>query len=321
MTMRHLLITFLIVQAASKAMAQTPARPADQPRSVTLPLAEFNRLLDLAARAPVQPVAAPMPAVVASADLRITVDRETARGSFNLSGQVLQAGINRVPVLSGATVIDATSGGSPVPLVTDGQTLNALVSGPGPFALTLQWGGPLVFRPGRASFLLPVPQAGAARATIDLPGEQADVRLSAGLITRRSAANGRTIVEATLDPGAATEVWWSMRDSTQAAAAKDVRALAEILTLITLEDSDVRMSALIDVTVTQGELRALDGAAAGRLRAAVDHRQLARRVHAARSAKCCSPWATLPPAATSSSSRWHAPTPAARSRSTPASSA
>ncbi len=257
MTIKTFVITFLIMQAASHAIAQTPARPADLSRSVTLPLAEFNRLIDLASRAPAAPVAAPMPAVVAGADLRITVDRDTARGAFNLSGQVLQAGINRVPLLTGATVIDASSGGSPVPLVTDGPTVQALVSGPGPFALTLQWGGPLVFRPGRASFVLPVPQAGAARATIDLPGEQADVRLSAGLITRRSAANGRTLVEATLDPGSATEVWWSMRDSTQAAQSKDVRALADILTLITLEDSDVRMSALIDVTVTQGELRAL----------------------------------------------------------------
>jgi hypothetical protein len=96
--------------------------------------------------------------------------------------------------------------------VADGQTLNALVAGPGPFALALEWGGPLLFRPGRASFVLPVPQAGAARAQIDLPGEQADVRLSAGLIHRRTVANGRTVVEATLDPGSTTEVWWSMRD-------------------------------------------------------------------------------------------------------------
>ena len=36
------------------------------------------------------------------------------------------------------------------------------------------------------------------------------------------------------------------------------------------------MVALIDVTVAQGELRTLDRAAAGRLRAAPDHRQLAR---------------------------------------------
>ncbi len=159
--------------------------------------------------------------------------------------------------MSGATLIDANAAGRPVPLVADGDALMALIPGPSPFSLALEWGAPLVFRPGRASFVLPVPQAGSARASIDLPGEQADVRLSAGLITRRTVAGGRTIVEATLDPGSATEVWWSMRDSAPVAAARDVRTFAEVMTLVTLSDSDVRMVALIDVTVARGELRTL----------------------------------------------------------------
>jgi len=257
MTMRILFSTLLLSIVTQQVAAQTPVRPLEQPRSVTMTLAEYNRLLDLAARAPVAAAAAPVAAVVSSADLKVLVDRESARGVFTLAGQVLQSGISRVPLISGTTLVDANAGGRPVPLVADGQTLSALIAGPATFALTLEWGGPLVFRPGRGSFVLPVPQAGAARATIDLPGEQADVRLSAGLITRRAVANGRTIVEATLDPGAATEVWWSMRDSAPVAAAKDVRALAEIMTLVTLDEADVRMVALIDVSVTQGELRTL----------------------------------------------------------------
>src|SRR6185436_7026352 len=174
MTMRILITTLAFLLSARHAAAQAPqpVRPVDsaQPsREVTMTLAEYNRLLDLAARAPAAPAAAPVAAVVSSAELRITVDRESARGSFNLAGQVLQSGVSRVPLVSGATLIDATAAGRPVPLVADGQTINALVAGPGPFALALQWGGPLLFRPGRASFVLPVPQAGAARAQIDLP--------------------------------------------------------------------------------------------------------------------------------------------------------
>ena len=92
--------------------------------------------------------------------------------------------------------------------------------------------------------MLPVPPAGTARATIDLPGDQADVHLSSGLVTRRSTADGRTIVEATLDPGSSTEVWWSMRDSAPSAAARELRTLADVMTLVTLGDSDVRMVAL-----------------------------------------------------------------------------
>ena len=112
-------------------------------------------------------------------------------------------------------------------------------------------------RVGPPSLLLPVPPTGTARATIDLPGDQADVRISAGLITKRSTANGRTTVDVTLRPGVATEVWWSMRDSAPIAAAREVRTLADVMTLVTLGDSDVRMVALIDVTVVQGEPRTI----------------------------------------------------------------
>ena len=253
---RTTLLIAMIVSFASIANAQPP-RPAEQPRSVTLTLGEYNRLLDLERRAPAVPASAPVGAALSSATMRITVDGVTARGAFALAGQVLHSGVTRVPLVSGTALIDVTAGGRPVPLITEGQSLQALVAGPGAFTIDAEWGTPLSFTPGRASFRLPVPQSGAARATIDVPGEQADVRLSSGLITARTAANGRTIVEATLDPGAATEVWWSMRDSAPVAAARDLRALADIMTLITLDDSDVRMAALIDVNVTQGELRTM----------------------------------------------------------------
>jgi len=250
------LASVAIAAVASGASAQ-PLVPTTEPRTVTLTLAEYNRLLDLERRAPVIPAAAPVAAVVSSADIKIIVGRENARGTFSLAGQVLRSGVNRVPLVNGATLADVTSGGRPVALVTEGPVLQALIAGPGNFAINAEWGGPISFAPGRASFVIPVPHAGAARATIEFPGEQADVRLSRGLITGRTTANGRTIVDVALDPGSSTEVWWSMRDSAPVAAAKDLRALAELMTLITLDDSDVRMAALIDVTVTQGELRTM----------------------------------------------------------------
>jgi hypothetical protein len=222
---------------------------------VTLSLTEYNRLIDLASRASQGALVAPVAAVLASAHLRVRVERDTARGVFAVVGDALRPGMSRVSLLSGATLIDANAGGRPLPLIADGNAHTALIPGPGPFSLSLEWGAPLQFTPGRASFVLPVPQAGTARATFDLPGDQADVRLSSGLITGKSILDGRTIVEATLDPGSSTEVWWSMRDSAPAAAARELRTLAEVMTLITIGDSDVRMVALIDVSVVQGELR------------------------------------------------------------------
>ena len=251
------MVAAVLVSFAHAVAAQTPPRPNESPRAVTLSLTEYNRLIDLASRPPQSPAIAPVAAVLASAALRVRVERETARGVFTLTGEVLRSGLNRVSLLSGATLVDASAAGRPLPLLVEGTAHTALLPGPGPFALTLEWGAPLTFAPGRASFVLPVPPAGTARVTIDLPGEQAGVHLSAGLITRQATVDGRTMVEATLPPGSSTEVWWSMRDSAPAAAARDVRMLAEVMTLVTLGDSDVRMVALVDVTVVQGEPRTI----------------------------------------------------------------
>ncbi len=256
-------VTIACLQLAASAQAQPPVRTTevgrtDPPRSVTLSLAEYNRLIDLANR-PSQGVAlAPLAATLASADLRVRVERETVHGTFSLAGDVLRPGVNRVPLISGATLIEGTASGRPLPLTAEGPLHTALLPGPGPFALTLEWGAPLTFAPGRASFTLPVPPAGTVRATIDVPGDQADVHISSGLVTKRATANGRTTVDVTLRPGAATDVWWSMRDSAPVAAAREVRMLAEVMTLVTLGDSDVRMVALVDLTVVQGEPRAIE---------------------------------------------------------------
>jgi len=259
---RFVFVGVALLFTSDPAAAQ-PARPGEPPRSdpartVTLSLTEYNRLVDLAGRPAPPTTAPPVSAVLASADLRVRVDRDTVHGVFNLAGDVLRSGITRVPLIAGATIIEANADGRPVPLAIDGGAHTALLPGPAPFAVTLEWGAPLAFAPGRASFSMPVPPAGAARATIDIPGEQADIHLSAGIITRRTVAAGRTVVEAALRPGTPAEVWWSMRDSTPVAAAREVRMLADVFTLVTIGESDLRMTALVDVTVVQGEPRTID---------------------------------------------------------------
>jgi hypothetical protein len=46
-----------------------------------------------------------------------------------------------------------------------------------------------------------------------------------------------------------------MRDSAPVAAAREVRTLADVMTLVTLDDSDVRLTTLVDLTVVPGEPR------------------------------------------------------------------
>ena len=159
----------------------------------------------------------------------------------------------KVPLISNATLLDARSTDRPLPLVAEGNAHVAVVTGPASFSATLEWGTSITASPGRGSFVLPVPPAGSVTATFDVPGEQSDLRVTPGLVLRRTSAGGRTTVEATLDPGSSTQVWWSSRDTGPAAPPRDARLLSDVKTLVTIGDADLRLLSLVDITVVQGE--------------------------------------------------------------------
>src|SRR5258705_2620751 len=101
----HYAWTVAFIVATAHASFAQPPRPAESPRTVTLSVTEYNRLIDLAARAPQASTPAPVAAVLSSADLRIRVDRDTARGVFTVAGDVLRPGVAKVGLLSGATLV------------------------------------------------------------------------------------------------------------------------------------------------------------------------------------------------------------------------
>ena len=143
---------------------------------------------------------------------------------MTVNGEVFQTGSVKVPLISNATLLDARSTDRPLPLVAEGNAHVAVVTGPAAFSATLEWGTSITSSPGRGSFVLPVPPAGSVTATFDVPGEQSDLRVTPGLVLRRTSAGGRTTVEATLDPGSSTQVWWSSRDTGPAAPPRDSAA-------------------------------------------------------------------------------------------------
>jgi hypothetical protein len=221
--------------------------------TVTLSRTDYDRLLDLASRQPRPPDAAPLPAALTRADIRARVDAGAVRATMTVNGEVFQTGSVKVPLIGNATLLDARGIDRPLPLVAEGNAHVAVVTGPASFSATLEWGTSITASPGRGSFVLPVPPAGSVTATFDVPGEQSDLRVTPGLVLRRTSAGGRTTVEATLDPGSSTQVWWSSRDTGPAAPPRDARLLSDVKTLVTIGDADVRLLSLVDVTVVQGE--------------------------------------------------------------------
>ena len=221
--------------------------------TVTLSRTDYDRLLDLAAGQPRPPDGAPLPAALTRADLRVRVAAGNVRATMTVDGEVFQTGAVKVPLISQATLLDARTGDRPLPLMAEGNAHVAIVTGPATFSATLDWGAAVTTSPGRGSFVLPVPPAGSATATFDVPGEQSDLRVSPGLVVRRTSAAGRTVIEATLDPGTPTTVSWSARETGPTATPRDTRMLADIKSLITIGDADVRLLALVDLTIVQGE--------------------------------------------------------------------
>jgi len=192
---------------ATCAAADAP-RPDTPAGTVTLPLADYDRLVERAARPRQPPSPPPVPAVLARADLRLAAGASDVRGTMTLEGEVLRSGPTLVRLLAGGTVLDARLAGKPLPLVGDAEGLAAVVTGPGPFSIVVEWGTEVVQEPGLASFVLSVPAAGTVRVSLEVAGAAADVRLAPGLVTRRTTSGGRAIVEATLDPASSVRFSW-----------------------------------------------------------------------------------------------------------------
>jgi Carboxypeptidase regulatory-like domain len=106
--------------------------------------------------------------------------------------------------------------------------------------------------------VLPMPAAGTTVATIDLPGDPAAVRVEPGIVTRRQSAAGRTVIEATLEPGKRARVSWSVREAAVQAPPLATRTLADVKSLVTIGDADLRLVSLVEITVVRGEPRTFD---------------------------------------------------------------
>ena len=249
-------VTTIVLSVPAIAFAQSASMntPPGSAGTVTLARSDYDRLLDLAASRPPGPATAPAAAALARADIRVRVGTTSARATMRVDGEVFRSGIAKVPLIRNATLLDARMENRPLPVVAEAEMVVAFVGGPGPFVATLEAGSPVSFSPGRASFTLPVPQAGSATATIDVPGEQADVHVANSIVLGRASGNGRTTVDVAVPTGRSVDVWWSTHETApNTAAARDVRLLSDVKSIISIGESDVRLISLLNATVVQGE--------------------------------------------------------------------
>ena len=247
------LISVLVLSTFVLAQQQKGTLPLPDSGGVTLPLDEYNKLLELASKPTKRPEIPPQNFSLQCAELKFQVENQSVMGSVQLEGEVFRKGVNKVPLIKGMTTLDARQDGKGVPLQQENGTEFAVLTGPGDFAITLSIGMPLRLEAGRASFILPAPAASSARLTLIVPGEHTSVNINPGLITSRSSESGHTTIEATLVPGQPATLWWATRESAVQAVPKEVRFLSDVKTLLSVSESEFRVAALADITVVQGE--------------------------------------------------------------------
>jgi hypothetical protein len=227
--------------------------PVPQAGNVTLPLEEYNRLLELANKTPRRVETAPLPYTIKRGDLKLRVANETVLGTVQLQGETFNKGETKVALTSGMTILDARQEGRGLPLEQEGGTQTTILAGPAQFSVVLDAGLPLNIETGRASFNLPVPSAGSVQLTLEVPGDHTNVRISPGLITSRTSENGKTTIEATLVPGQPANIWWATREVIAPVVPREVRFLSNVKTLVSVSEADIRLAVLADITVVQGE--------------------------------------------------------------------
>jgi len=233
--------------------AQRDILPLPSTGNVTLSLDEYNRLITLAAKPVKKPDGAPLNYAIQNAELKLRVTSESVLGSIQLEGATYTKSATKVALTSGMTILDARQDGKLLPLQLENGMTTAVLAGSSSFAVALDAGLPLGIEAGRASFAIPVPSAGSARLALVVPGDHTNVRISPGLITSRSSANGQTSIEATLVPGQTASIWWTTREVTAPSIPREARFLSNLKTLFTASESDLRIAALADITVVQGD--------------------------------------------------------------------
>jgi hypothetical protein len=251
--MRLFLVFLMMTLSAIMPAQDRNDLPLPASGNVTMPLDEYNRLVDLARKPVEKKERPPVAYAINRADIKLRVLEDSVMGTVQCDGELFAKEITRIPLLNAPAILDARQSDKALPLEQRGGIQTAVLSGPSPFSLMLDTGIPLSIEAGRVSFDLPVPAAGSARLSLEIPGEHTNVQINPGLITSRSTADGRSMIEATVVPGRTAKVWWTTREVAAPVVPREVRFLSEVKTLISVSEADLRLTVLANITVIQGE--------------------------------------------------------------------
>ncbi|HEY7405767.1 MAG TPA: hypothetical protein VIB39_19735 [Candidatus Angelobacter sp.] len=187
----------LLVLSASIVWAQTAPPPqltADlghSPGWVVIPVDEYQNLRARAYPTERTPEPPPVDATLTRVDYDLHIAGELATGRASLTVDVLKDGWVRVPIPPGLLVREARLDGKLVSLVADspGKGSNhpaAMLAHAGRAVLLLDIALPVSASAGEERIALPSTSSGVTRASVQLPRQGVDVRLTGGLLAEKT---------------------------------------------------------------------------------------------------------------------------------------
>ncbi len=229
------------------------------PGWVVLPVEEYRTLHARAYPVERDPEPPPVEATLTRVDYDLRIDGELASGRASLTVDVLKDGWVRVPVPLGLLVREARLDGKLVSLVPGpsgkaGGQLSALLSRSGRAVLLLDIAIPVASVTGEESIILPSTASGVTRASVHLPRQGVDIRLSGGLLSEKSeSATESNWIAYGRGNESLTFAW--RRKTEDHRATLPLRMRGSLTQLLGLGEDSTSVNAEVNVEVTQGAAR------------------------------------------------------------------
>ncbi len=241
---------------AASSFAQTATH---SPGWVVLPVDEYRTLHAKAYPIERDPEPPPVEATLTRVDYELRIDTELASGRANLTVDVLRDGWVRVPIPAGLLVREARLDGKFVSLVPGvsgkaGGQLSALLSHSGRAVLLLEIAIPVASSTGEESITLPSTASGVTRASVQLPRQGLDVRLSGGLLSEKSESGAESKWIAYGRGNEALTFAWR-RKTEDHRATQPLRMRGSLTQLLGLGEDSMSINVEVNIEITQGAAR------------------------------------------------------------------
>ena len=252
----RLFSAFLFVLLILTAVRSFGQSVAHSPGWVVLPVEEYRTLHAKAYPIERDPEPPPVEATLTRVDYDLRIDSELASGRASLTVDVLKDGWVRVPVPAGLLVREARLDGKLVSLVPGaagkaGGQLSALLSHSGRAVLLLDIAIPVSSSTGEESITLPSTTSGVTRASVQLPRQGVDVRLSGGLLSEKSESGAESKWIAYGRGNDALTFAWR-RKTEDHRATQPLRMRGSLTQLLGLGEDSTSINAEVSLEVTQG---------------------------------------------------------------------